>query len=62
MSGQTAGRGRTRAIAQTVSAAGIAHHRNAGRTVKGTNNHKPTGGYRMSPWATTYGPASWCGS
>ena len=31
-------------------------------TVNGTNSHRPTGGYRTSPWATSYGPASWRGS
>jgi hypothetical protein len=48
MSGQTAGRGATRAIATIVRAAGIPHHRSKatgrGRTAAGTKSHKPTGG------------------
>ena len=49
-------------MAQAVIPSGIAHHRIAGRTVNGTNSHRATGGYRMSPALIGYGPASWYGS
>lgn len=37
--------GRRRASDHATIAVGMAHHRNAGSTVKGTSSHRRTGGY-----------------
>ncbi len=52
------GDGRSWKRAHPTITAGRIHHSGHGASVAGTNSMSQTGGYRMSPGMTTYGPCN----